>query len=129
MSQLTWWEKWRPISNGESGIQHPETGEARSKAVCVSTTLPLPPTPPTQDFHQLAVYYNQQSLQDFALTMADFHLLLYLYKCDVVPLKVASLTGKSQGMCDLVSLPAGRNIGALHLAEGEEHCRPVPMEA
>ena len=80
-----------PMENREFNTQKPVRHAPR---LCVSTTLPLPPTPPTQDFHQLAVYYNQQSLQDFALTMADFHLLLYLYKCDVVPLKVASLTGK-----------------------------------
>lgn len=78
-----------PIENREFSNQKP-VGVACPQN-CANTPQQL--SLPTQDFHQLAVYYNQQSSQDFPITVADFHLLLYLYKCDVVPLKVAAPSG------------------------------------
>ena len=48
-----------------------------------------------QDFHQLANYIRQQLMKDFSYTMSDFQVLLYLYKCDIVPMKVSACPTKS----------------------------------
>jgi nuclear protein localization family protein 4 len=64
------------------------------------------------DFHQLANYIRQQYMKDFYYTMSDFQVLLYLYRCDIVPMKEATLE-----LCGLIKAGDIPGIGKWRLKE------------
>ena len=45
--------------------------------------------PCAQDFNALVRYLNQFSPDDFLSAMSNFHLLVFLATCDMLPLKVS----------------------------------------
>lgn len=45
---------------------------------------------PVQDFNALVRYLNQFSPDQFLTAMSNFHLLVFLATCDMLPLKVST---------------------------------------
>lgn len=58
--------------------------------VVLLTTVDLCFFLPVQDFNALVRYLNQFSPDQFLTAMSNFHLLVFLATCDMLPLKVST---------------------------------------
>ena len=58
--------------------------------VVLLTTVDLCFFFPVQDFNALVRYLNQFSPDQFLTAMSNFHLLVFLATCDMLPLKVST---------------------------------------